>query len=400
MAETDEIPTLTQLLIELSKSWNSYWLTKTTSADNPVHNLVLTKIPSVLKSWAGSNSKLKFEGSDGRGNLVRTPWVATFNLDITSSATRGFYPVYLFRDNMKEMVLEVGFGAPQFEEVYGRGAKFFDELQKAVIGMQNSSTHLLEVLDKPVRERISLKPTVLDESDDFKLKAYEKCSIYSLHYALDNLPSEDQLKYDYLQILKLYDLMANSVVLPSEEEYVLEQTKSPRVIDLTEIIDFLPVAKNKRESNLANGQTSNRRYSKASQKIGKLGEEFIYNYERKILLEGNRPDLVEQVIWHTNFPENRTPGWDITSYDLKGNKKLIEVKSSTGTKISSVVLTSQEWKRAQEPANADIYYIYLVSNVLSKPKIQILKNPKEWVTSGILNIQPDAYLLDLTKDNI
>ena len=234
MAETDEIPTLTQLLIELSKSWNSYWLTKTTSADNPVHNLVLTKIPSVLKSWAGSNSKLKFEGSDGRGNLVRTPWVATFNLDITSSATRGFYPVYLFRDNMKEMVLEVGFGATQFEEVYGGGAKFFEELQKAVIGMQNSSTHLLEVLDKPVRERISLKPTVLDESDDFKLKAYEKCSIYSLHYALDNLPSEDQLKYDYLQILKLYDLMANSVVLPSEEEYVLEQTKSPRVIDLTD----------------------------------------------------------------------------------------------------------------------------------------------------------------------
>jgi 5-methylcytosine-specific restriction protein A len=135
--KTDENLTLTQLLTELSKSWNSYWLTKTTSADHPIHNLVLTEIPNVLRSWAGSTSKLKFEGSDGRGNLVRTPWVATFNLDITSSATKGFYPVYLFRDNMKEMVLEVGFGATQFEEVYGKGKKFFEELQKAVIGMQN-----------------------------------------------------------------------------------------------------------------------------------------------------------------------------------------------------------------------------------------------------------------------
>ena len=240
---------------------------------------------------------------------------------------------------------------------------------------------------------------MLDGSDDFKLRAYEKCSIYSLHYVLDKLPNEDQLKYDYIQILKLYDLMANSVVLPSEEEYVLEQTESPSVIDLTEVLDFLPVAKSKRGSNLSNGQTFNRRYSKASQKIGKLGEEFIYNYERKILLEGNRPDLADQVIWHTNFPENRTPGWDITSYDLQGIKKLIEVKSSTGTKISSVVLTSQEWKKAQEATNADFYYIYLVSNILSKPKIQILKNPKEWVTSGGLTIQPDAYLLDLTKNN-
>jgi len=395
--KVDEETTLTQLLTELSNGWNSYWLTKKTSADNSIHDLVLTEIPKVLKSWAGPNSKLKFQGSDGQGNLVRTPWVATFNLDITSSATKGFYPVYLFRDNMKEMVLEIGFGSTQFEEVYGTGKKFFDELQKAVLVMQNSSSHLLEVLDKPIRARISLKPTVLNGSSDFKLKSYEMCSIYSLHYSLDKLPSENDLKYDYMQILKLYDSMANSVVLPSEEEYVLEQTESPKVIDFTEVEDFIPVTKKKRDSNSSNGQTSNRRYSKASQKIGNLGEEFIYNYERKILLEGNRPDLAEQVIWHANFPPNRTPGWDITSYDLNGVKRLIEVKSSTGKNISSVVLTSKEWKMAQEAANAEFYYIYLVSTVLSKPKIQILKNPKEWVSSGKLNIQSDAYLLELTN---
>jgi hypothetical protein len=38
--------------------------------------------------------------------------------------------------------------------------------------------------------------------------------------------------------------------------------------------------------------------------------------------------------------------------------------------------------------------------VLSKPKIQILKNPKELVSSKKLNIEPDAYLLELTNDKV
>ena len=382
---------------ELASSWEGYRSKGTTDKNHRVHNLVLRDIPQVLETWSTGNVNYLVRGSDGQGNILRTPWVATFNPTVTTSATKGFYPVYLFKDDMKEMVLELGFGATQFKEKYGTGQKVFDEIELAVKGMQDSSKHLLSVLDPDVRARISTFSTSLNTEKDFNLRAYEKCSIYSLTYKLEDLPSEESLRFDYQELLKLYEAMAGSVLLPSEEEYVIENTVTPAVPANVHVNTFVPGQRKIRKSGSSEQSGYQKRYSRSSDKVGRIGEEYVFNVERELLIRGGRRDLAERVILHRNHLENRTPGWDITSYNLDGSIKYIEVKSSVGKSITNITLTSNEWRKASEFKGTDKYHLYLVTKILKEPEIQDLVDPARWVEGGGLELAIDSYLLYLGK---
>ena len=389
---------LSDLIQELSMTWESYWTKKITNKDHRVHKIVLNEIPNLLDEWTQGSTKYIHKGSDGQGNILRTPWVASFNREVTTSATKGFYPVYLFREDMKEMVLEIGFGTTQFEEKYGRGKTFFDEMTSAVVSMQNSSQHLLRLIDPQVRNRISLSPTKLDYSQDFKLRAYEKCSIYSIKYSIQDLPTEQKLRSDYLEILKLYDAMVESLLLPSEEEFVLENIQTPEVPDDFSPTMFEPQKKKKRKKSSKSKSSIPKRFSKSADKVGKIGEEFVFEAERAKLRKMGLHDLAEKVIWHRNYAENRFPGWDITSYEKDGAEKYIEVKTSTGKKLSSIILTSNEWDKANSFIGTPRYQIYLVTKVLSKPEVQILIDPAAWVKKGTLDLQIETYVMDLSEE--
>ena len=58
------------------------------------------------------------------------------------------------------------------------------------------------------------------------------------------------------------------------------------------------------------------------------------------------------------------PGWDITSYDLKGKEIYIEVKSTKGKVINDFDITDPEWQAAKK--HGEKYHIYLVNNVFNK----------------------------------
>lgn len=254
------------------------------------------------------------------------------------------------------------------------------------------------MLSPSVRDRLSLKPAVLDSSKDFKLRAYEKCSIYSLPYSLERLPSDEELKSDYLEIIKLYDAMSGSLLIPSEEDYVLEESTAPLVPDDFETLEFVPAKRKKRKSGGSSNTQPSKRYSKSSDKVGRVGEEYVFNAEKDTLMKAGRKDLASKVIWHRNYPENRTPGWDITSFETNGEEKFIEVKSTIGKSITSIILTPNEWKMAQIYSKANKYQIYLVSKVLGKPQVHVLKNPAKWVDEGTLDLEVDSYLLNLSEE--
>lgn len=388
---------LSQLAKQLTEGWNSYYAGKRTDSQNPIHNLILKKIPAVLESWHGNNSQYMIKGSDGQGNLNRTPWIATFNVDVTTSAERGYYLVYLFRDTLTEMVLELGFGATQFQQKYGKGPKFFDEVEKAVERMRITSAPLLAQLDNSVRKRISASSTKLDSSGDFKLRAYEQCAIFSVTYSISSLPSEQSLRDDYLQMLRLYDSMVESPTLPSEDAYVVENSATPPVPMEIDIQPFVPKQKKVTKHSASNSVgRQQKRFSKTSDKVGRIGEEFVFNVEKEELRRAGREDLAIKVIWHRIHAENRTPGWDITSYDAQGNIRYIEVKASMGKEISDVELTRKEWQQASLPANSEKYYIYFVVNALTKPKIRTLKNPASWVQKKLLELSIERYTLHVS----
>ena len=89
----------------------------------------------------------------------------------------------------------------------------------------------------------------------------------------------------------------------------------------------------------------------------------------------NLNNLVEKVRWHAEL--NEKPGYDITSYDDKGEEIYIEVKSSSGKTINDVDLTKNEILAMLNKKTKEKYYIYLVTNALTKPEIEVIKNPSE-----------------------
>jgi hypothetical protein len=66
-------------------------------------------------------------------------------------------------------------------------------------------------------------------------------------------------------------------------------------------------------------------------------------------------------------------GFDIRSRDKSGDKRRIEVKGRTRT--GAVELTQNEWFKAK--SLKDDYYLYVVMNTATKPKLYIIRNPAE-----------------------
>ena len=63
---------------------------------------------------------------------------------------------------------------------------------------------------------------------------------------------------------------------------------------------------------------------------GRLGEEFVLNYERRALRRAGHRDLAERVEWVSQ--ESVCEGYDILSYEVSGDEKWIEVKATKGNR--------------------------------------------------------------------
>lgn len=380
---------------ELQVGWETYRSTGKTNKNDPIHHLVLYGFKNVIEDWLPNNEQWLVKGSDGQGNVIRTPWIAVMDREITTTATQGYYVVYLFEENLKRMYLEIGFGAYQFEQRFGRGKRYFDALDSAVKDMQDSSNHLLNKLEAGVKSRIQKVKPRLDSVGDFHLRSYERCSIYFLEYDLREKLIDSQIKGDLLEMLRLYRYMTSSLLLADVDDYVLEAVESPRVEKQITTSEFTPRIINSRKSNSSSETIRERRYSKKSDKVGKLGEEFVFNYEKQILLMAGMAELADKIVWHRNEKSDRTPGWDITSFDEQGNAKYIEVKATIGESISSVIITNNEAEKMQQLKVSNDYFIYLVTNILRNPKIEVLRNPAKFLEEEKIKISVESYSLQL-----
>jgi hypothetical protein len=110
---------------------------------------------------------------------------------------------------------------------------------------------------------------------------------------------------------------------------------------------------------------------------GRLGEEFVLNYERRTLRRAGRSALADQVQWVSQ--ESVSEGYDIKSYDISGEEKWIEVKATTGSH-RVFEMSQNEWNTCC--AAGDKYYIYRVSNVRTSPAIEKIRNPQDLETRG------------------
>lgn len=108
--------------------------------------------------------------------------------------------------------------------------------------------------------------------------------------------------------------------------------------------------------------------------LGKAGESFVVDVERRQLLEAGRSDLARKIRWVAD-EEGDGAGYDVLSFNPDGQENLIEVKTTNGSARTPFFLTRNECDLAKErPEHWRIYRVHLFARV---PRIFTITPPLE-----------------------
>ena len=108
--------------------------------------------------------------------------------------------------------------------------------------------------------------------------------------------------------------------------------------------------------------------------LGKAGESFVVDLERKRLSDGDRSDLARKVRW-TAVEDGDGAGYDVLSFNLRGQPQFIEVKTTNGSCRTPFFLTRNECDVANECPNE--WRIYRVHLFATTPHIFTIAPPLE-----------------------
>ena len=176
--------------------------------NNKTKNLISSKllkeeIPNRISSTLNlSRIKYKIKGSIGAGNLADIPWMCVFDQKITSTATNGYYIVFLFNAKMKGVYLSLNQGYTEYKEAYG-----------AKIGKQkmNEIAHLAsKKIGVDFLYGFNCNKISLDANTDLG-KGYENGNIISKYYENGKIPNEQIIIEDLNYLIEKYNSLYENV---------------------------------------------------------------------------------------------------------------------------------------------------------------------------------------------
>lgn len=389
-----------KLIQELALLWPGYLKNKTENSKERAYQIIYDDLPKALKVWNSGISYLTEKSSGGTGNVTAGPWFATFDNRITDEPQKGYYLVFLFSVDMKNIVLELGFATKQFKDFYGDSKQSRGIMRKSAITMQNSVESVLKAFpDQSFINKLSLDESDLSTKGNNKYKlqvGYEKASIFNISYNIDQLEGKD-LKADYLNFIALYQGMVSSSDTMGIEalfDISISIDSITKIISPPKAKPFIPRTPSKVVTHtVSKGVFKGRGLNESTKKIGDLGESIVMASERQKLIDAGLEHLAVQIVHEE--AENNRPGWDISSFDELGEPIQIEVKASKGKAIRGVIITENELKAAKRLGSS--YHIYLVSGVSGSkpPEIEVIKDPAKDIDSGCFQLTPAAYDLKL-----
>jgi Domain of unknown function (DUF3883) len=118
--------------------------------------------------------------------------------------------------------------------------------------------------------------------------------------------------------------------------------------------------------------------------LGRAGEEFVLEIERKKLEKLQRPDLLKKIRW-VSAEEGDGAGYDILSFEPDGRERLIEVKTTNGAARTPFFLSENECQRAA--ASVESWRLYRVHSFAQNPRIFLITPP----LNEMLNLRPDTW---------
>jgi 5-methylcytosine-specific restriction protein A len=136
---------------------------------------------------------LLVEGSAGADNWAAVPWISIFDPAITTSATRGYYVVYLFHVSEPVVHLSLNQGTTAVREEFGGRAR---QVLK----------DRAELMRKRVADFIGLLPvSQIDLGSEARLPGdYVAGHALGATYTLENLPEEQTLRSDLQTVVRAY----------------------------------------------------------------------------------------------------------------------------------------------------------------------------------------------------
>jgi 5-methylcytosine-specific restriction protein A len=173
-----------------------------TFAEHPLADFVRGGLCNAIEAAASHDGDgLVFTGSAGQGRWARGPWIGIFNPVVTSGAQKGYYPVYLFREDMRGVYLSLNQGMTEAKELYRSDAK-----SALLARAQNYRAMLGGQLVDSLDATIDLAPSSQSNATAF----YEAGNICATYYPADDLPNEKQLVDDLRSMLALYGRLIES----------------------------------------------------------------------------------------------------------------------------------------------------------------------------------------------
>ena len=109
-----------------------------------------------------------------------------------------------------------------------------------------------------------------------------------------------------------------------------------------------------------------------ARELGQAGEEFLYRAEQNRLSEVGRDDLANQVRW-VSMEDGDGAGYDILSFSIRGEQRLLEVKTTNGPAKTPFWLSRNELRISEECR--DVYRLARLYNFSTRPEAFRLQPP-------------------------
>jgi len=203
--------------------------------ENPTVKLIVERLPELIhKALILDKKDYLVKGSVGNGRISDIPWIAIYHKSVTTTATKGYYPVFLFNDDCSGIHLSFLLGWTQYEQAYENATLSREKIRtsSSLLRQHLRSTKGFATSD------INLKAA----KSNSRAKGYELGTIFSKYYDLQAFPSESEILSDLRDILSLYTemrgIVGNDFLLENtvfdEEHY---QYLSDQVEELPELSD-------------------------------------------------------------------------------------------------------------------------------------------------------------------
>jgi len=121
-----------------------------------------------------------------------------------------------------------------------------------------------------------------------------------------------------------------------------------------------------------------------NRKLGRDGEELVFQFERERLHRLDRSDLAKKIRWISE-EDGDGAGYDILSFDAKGKERFLEVKTTVGSDITPFYITRNELSLSSERPEA--FRLCRVFDFSMRPRMFELAPPLE----NFVHLSPLSY---------